>query len=283
MPVAAASNTLPSSSKAISGSESRLRGWHGTHKCSCKLMKKHVELARRGCKLLQHTTLCDSAKPANLGSAWQQPAWARSTSADLNSGHRRSVHSQQVSGGNEQWRYRADNAAFRRREAEEHARSRQKPPGNQHRRSRSSSTGFQAVNSRSPASIYAPNHPAEARRRAAPIDPAHPSHQYAAPAANVAQHTAPSWQLPLARQAPRESPTATHAAFTEARPAQHDTEQPTLDESAAEVENLVQQATEALAQLVMCCSATLPLTNPPTCSSTRHLPEACCILQAVST
>lgn len=241
MSVVPSSHTAQASAAATLGSAGALGGWYSIgHTSQCKLMKKHVELARKSCRMFQHATLCESSRPSLHG--LPSHAWSRRPS-DLEASHRRSLHNQHSSGGSEQLQFRA---AHRRREDEERARSKQGPVGYQ-QRYRSSSTGLQAANNRAPsASLHAPNNPAEALRRSQPINPAHSSHQYASPARNIAPRSQ-TGRLPLTQHNQQGPSTVTHTAFTEARPAEQEV---SVQQPATDVDEELRHASQQLAQLV---------------------------------
>lgn len=209
-------------------------------------MKKHIQLARKTCKLLQHKSACDTVMRSSLGFAWDSAAVGGSRLTDLKSRERRSLRCYYSNSGSEAWHAGAYFEADKRREADERARINQQYISRQHTRSGSSSSGLQAVDRQS-ASAQAPNSPAEALLRATPADPAHHSHQYAPPVYSAAQSTG-QIQLPTIKDAPQGSRLVAQSASMAVRPAEHAVQQQPMTE--ADVVDELQHEIAQLAQLV---------------------------------
>ena len=242
MPVVHNLHSLPSPSAASFVSNSALSGCHGGHTRDCMLMKKHIQLARKTCKLLQHKSACDTAVRSSLGSASDSAAVGGNRLTDLKSRERPSLRCYHSNSGSETWKKQV----FSQREADEHARSNQQPPSRQHTRSRSSSSGLQAMDSQS-ASAQAPNSSAEALLRATPTDPAHHSHHYAPPVCNAVQSTG-QIQQPTIKPPPQGSRVVAQSASTAVRPAEYAVQQQPMNE--ADIVDELQHEIAQLAQLV---------------------------------
>lgn len=240
MPVVA---TLDISSSSCAASLSLDRGhcrWQGAHKGQCKLMKKHIELARKSCKLFRQGTFLHSTKSPVCSSAWRE-----SDSTPTHSSNRDFLrHSAPGSGGSvPSWSC----AAAERREREERERSSSKQPFCNQPGRRSGPAGYQGVTCRATSTF--PNAPGEARIRAYESEPAHPSHQGAAPAGNITPTPSTQTATVFSAQQAQGSHTLVNTAFTEATAAQRIIQQPEADTN-AELEPDAWPAIQQLAQLV---------------------------------
>lgn len=174
MPLVAPGGTLPQSAAALAHSSSGVSGCKAANK-RWNHMKKQFELARRTCKLMQRSALYDSARLSSSEPPSRHSGWTRTSLSDVRATNCRAFHSPASSGGLKSWQQ----TLLNQREPGEQERSRNGASTSRRSQSRSSATVSR------PAPKHAPDSPAVALSRSVFADPAHPSREYAAPAAAV--------------------------------------------------------------------------------------------------